>query len=69
MIPLINSVITELSIIRETLSERYYVNKLDRNTFPPCMVIARSLLPQNDGNLPLTFFGVIYPIVLLENNY
>ena len=33
------------------------------------MVIACSLLPKNNGNLPLPFFGGNYPIVLLYNIY
>ena len=28
-----------------------------------------SLLPQNNGNLPLSFIGGDYPIVLLDNIY
>ena len=31
----------------------------------PWMVITRSTLPQNNGDLPLPFFGGTYPIVLL----
>ena len=33
------------------------------------MGIIRSLLPQNIGNLSLTFFGGKFPIVLLDNIY
>ena len=33
------------------------------------MGITRSTLPQNNGNLPLPFFGGNYPIVLLNNIY
>ena len=33
------------------------------------MVIACSKLPQNNGNLPLPFFGGNYPIVILNNIY
>ena len=31
------------------------------------MVITRSPLPQNDGQLHLPFFGGNYPIVILDN--
>ena len=31
------------------------------------MGFTRSPLPQNNGNLPLPFFGGNYPIVLLKN--
>ena len=33
------------------------------------MGITRSTLPQNNGNLPLPFFGVNYPIFLLGDMY
>ena len=33
------------------------------------MVITRSLLPQNNVNLPLPFFGGNFPIVILDNIY
>ena len=33
------------------------------------MVMTHSPLPQNNGNLTLTFFGGNYPIVLLNNIY
>ena len=33
------------------------------------MGFTRSPLPKNNGNLPLTFFGGNYPIVLLDNIY
>ena len=33
------------------------------------MRFTRSPLPQNNGNLPLPFFGGNYPIVLLDNIY
>ena len=33
------------------------------------MGITRSTLPQNNGNLPLPFFGGNFPIVLLDNIY
>ena len=33
------------------------------------MVINHSLLPQNNGYLPLPFLGVHYTIVLLDNIY
>ena len=35
----------------------------------PYMGINRYLLPQNNGNLTLTFSGVNYPIVLLDKFY
>ena len=33
------------------------------------MGFTHSLLPLNNGNLPLPFFGGDYPIVLLDNIY
>ena len=33
------------------------------------MVITRSPLPRNNGNLSLPFFGGNYPIILLDNMY
>ena len=33
------------------------------------MVITRSPLPQNNGNLPLTLFGGNFPIVPLDHIY
>ena len=33
------------------------------------LVITRSTVPQNNGNLPLPFFGGNYPTVLLNNIY
>ena len=33
------------------------------------MVIIGSPLPQNNGNLPLPFFGGIFPVVLLHIYY
>ena len=33
------------------------------------MVITRSPLPQNNGNLPLPFFGGHYAIFLLDDIY
>ena len=35
----------------------------------PWKGIACSPLPQNNGNLPLPFFGGEYPIILLDNMY
>ena len=35
----------------------------------PQMGITRPPLPKNNGNLPFPFFGVNYPIVLLDNIY
>ena len=33
------------------------------------MVMTRFPLPQNNGNLPLPFFGGNYPIIILDNIY
>ena len=33
------------------------------------MVITRSILLQNNGNIPLPFFGGNYPIIILDNIY
>ena len=43
--------------------------KLIKALFGVDMKITCSPLPQNNGNLPLPFFGGNYPIVLLENIY
>ena len=44
-------------------------NKAQVHILPPYIGNTCSTLPQNDGNLPLPFFGGNYPIFLLDNIY
>ena len=45
------------------------VMRILNNPFPTKMGISRSPLPQNNGNLSLTFFGGHFATVILDNIY